>query len=147
MDQEAQTKGRWWRSRGVLVIVTLLVVLAAVAGAWRWQRHQEATCWLNMASTQGAWCMWALDESHRTQGGETTPTLQDLDRYIRGGYRARMCPAGGRHTLSASPHGDDDHYVTCTVHGDLLKYPRNGRKHPRNGRSRFPGRRQTMSSD
>ena len=134
MEQDAQSRGRWWRSRRVPVIATVLclVALAVVGNTWLRQRRadsQEAACRNNLRRIQGAWCQWALSKWPNGPKVERAPTWQDLDSWLVGGYRAFKCPAGGRYLLTDDPSSHHDEHVTCTVHGALLKtYASPGRR-------------------
>jgi len=73
---------------------------------------QMHACVNNLRVIEGAKQMWALDKK---KVETDTPTAQELNSYIPGGFGSLRCPAGGVYTINAA--GVE---ATCSIPGHQL---------------------------
>ncbi|MBN2703722.1 MAG: DUF3352 domain-containing protein [Pontiellaceae bacterium] len=71
----------------------------------------ERSCESNRRLIQATKQQWAIDNGEM---GNAQPTAADLDEYIRGGFDALQCPAGG--TIEINPLDEEP---SCSIHGSL----------------------------
>jgi competence protein ComGC len=68
---------------------------------------QKNACINNLRLIEGAKNMWAVEAKKESTD---TPTPQDLDTYLKNGFSALKCPAGGVYTIN--PVGESP---TCSI--------------------------------
>ena len=73
---------------------------------------QMHACINNLRQIEGAKEMWAMENKKEKTD---TPTAQDLEGYLRGGFSALKCPAGGVYTINAVGEAP-----TCSIPGHRL---------------------------
>ena len=78
----------------VVVPMLLLVVIPNLVKAKA--TALRSACLSNLMQIDGAKQQWSLEYKKELKD---TPTQVDLDPYLRGGYSALACPAGGTYTI------------------------------------------------
>ena len=95
-------------------LIPLIGMLAAIAIPNFVKARNTAqlhVCISNLRMIEGAKQMWAVEKKSETD----TPTAQELNSYIPGGFGSLQCPAGGVYTINAA--GVE---ATCSIPGHQL---------------------------
>ena len=104
-----------------IVLIPFIALMAAIAIPNFVKARSSAQmnfCINNLRQIDGAKQMWALE--HRKEQADT-PTPQDINPYLKGGFESMHCPAGGSYSI-----GSVGEVPTCSIPGHEL--PRfNGR--------------------
>ncbi|MBN1675444.1 MAG: prepilin-type N-terminal cleavage/methylation domain-containing protein [Kiritimatiellae bacterium] len=102
----------------IMIVVAIIGLLAAIAIPSFVKARREArkrACISNMRQVDGAKEQWAMEEN---MPATATPTVSDVDPYIKGGTARCLCPADPTQTFVSSysvrPLGTDP---ICLVDG------------------------------
>jgi general secretion pathway protein G len=82
----------------LIPIIGLLAAIAIPNFVKARTTAQMNACVTNLRQIESAKQMWALEHKKETTD---TPTAQELDPYIPGGFSHLKCPAGGTYTINA----------------------------------------------
>ena len=90
-----------------IFVIPLMVAIAIPNFVKARQTAQANACINNLRQIDAAKNEWALEHE---KTATNTPTAQDLDPYIKGGFSSLQCPAGGSYTI-----GRLDEPPTCSI--------------------------------
>jgi competence protein ComGC len=120
VEQKKTPKGLWW-ALGCLVAIPVMFVVVAMIGLLAAiaipsfvkarDTSQRNACINNMRQIDAAMEQAAME--HNYMKGDSISEHQ-MSEYIKGGWPALVCPAGG--TYTAGSYGIDPE---CSVHGSL----------------------------
>jgi competence protein ComGC len=99
-------------SFALIPIIGILAAIAVPNFVKARATAQMHACINNLRIIEGAKQQWAL-ENKKVQ--TDTPTAQELNSYIAGGFGSLQCPAGGVYTINAA--GAE---ATCSIPGHTL---------------------------
>jgi hypothetical protein len=80
-----------------VVVIPMMVAIAVPNFVKARDTAQKNMCINNLRKIDGAKQQWAMDNG---KTADATPTAQDLDKYIPGGFSSLHCPKGGVYTIN-----------------------------------------------
>jgi hypothetical protein len=90
-----------------ILVIPLMIAIAVPNFIKARDTAMRNACINNLRQIEAAENQWAMENSKTTKD---TPTPQDLDKYIKGGFASLHCPAGGTYVI-----GPVGQAPTCSV--------------------------------